>query len=524
MDISETPSIIMAAELDGERCIDFLPNEILAIIFEYTCSLGRHDADDWKSPLHIAAVSKRWRAIALNTPRCWTSITSIRTAEIYLPRTKQQPLEIKRGLRTEESFPHFLLLVAPYSDQWQSVDFDLEIELNPSWARGLTSCRATKLKSLKISYWSPLSPPKCDSDWFCGSTPCLEQVELHYIFIPFTSSIYSGLTRLRLSSIQFDIDICPFPARAFLLALAKCPELEELHLKNLSWDALEFTGSISPTQTLIHMPRLRVVVLDQVVQCMTRPILEYVQFSTPTQLKLSCDRAGSWGEQEVELHDFYPRIPNLDLIRRFQIRMRRWCNLNGWGPNGNELLKIEYPGMSGWEVVDEGVSARLFKNLLQYYPTPSVTELCLDLWEYPGAADTAQAMSFINSLPLLTDITLVNAPRAFLDTLLIYTNDPVSPPLRHLRLVGDRHTAWEKLVVLVHSRVQYTRDAPGDGTGSRLQSLALVGCTDLDIVALAALRGIIEVHIHGPLNSPPEREDLIGSIPPPSRDPIERPL
>lgn len=69
------------------------PMEILSLIFEYC---GK---EEWKSPLRIAAVSKRWRNIVLGTPSAWSYLNMARrwkrdVISTYLQRSAQCPLHI----------------------------------------------------------------------------------------------------------------------------------------------------------------------------------------------------------------------------------------------------------------------------------------------------------------------------------------------------------------------------------------------------------------------------------------------
>ncbi|KDQ13766.1 hypothetical protein BOTBODRAFT_33208 [Botryobasidium botryosum FD-172 SS1] len=494
MGIEHTPTKAVVRE--PKNPIRSLPNEVLAIIFEFACLAGWHDG--WEPPLCITAVSKLWREIALHTPRCWATITSIRTAEAYIPRAKQAPLEIEHGLRSTGSLSDFLSLVAPHSDRWRSADFHIHRIDDLLCMRELASSHATRLESLKVSYVPTLVA--VELDLFCGNRPRLKEVELYCLFLPFTSSIFRDLTRLRISVVGRSQTSSTFPTHGFMRVLAACPELEELHLDHISWDIFRHPGPVLPIATPIHMPRLHDVVLDDVHQITTGCIVQCVQFPSSTQLKLIClPCPGNDLAHLMELHHFFPRIPNLELINRLQIQCRLTWRLQGWDLDGEKLLDLTCLGVAGWKDVDLTLSMSLFNSLLQHYQMPNVTELCLDISDDPNSVDATQVVSVINSLPLLTNMILVDASEISVNNLLVSPDSGVlvCPTLRHLQLVGYQPTLWEELVMFVRSRIRYAADARSsdEAAGSGLQKLTLAGCTHVDFAAVTKLREIIEVYI-----------------------------
>lgn len=111
-----------------------LPPEVLVLIFKLGSRIPPDDPMLGSStprpfPLVVAAVSRQWREIAINTPDLWTNIT-IRHPRPYgwiplcLQRSCGQPIDINidcraSSLLTAHAVDHLLSVLMPHIDRWR---------------------------------------------------------------------------------------------------------------------------------------------------------------------------------------------------------------------------------------------------------------------------------------------------------------------------------------------------------------------------------------------------------------------
>jgi len=111
--VVEDASRLLFIVNDQLQPINRLPNEILAIIFQYATNSLRTSHSPRRvikrAPINVSHVSRLWREIALNSPRLWTTIHSRSNVpiHIFLSRSKATPLNII--IR----FPHISLGLPP---------------------------------------------------------------------------------------------------------------------------------------------------------------------------------------------------------------------------------------------------------------------------------------------------------------------------------------------------------------------------------------------------------------------------
>ncbi|KDQ07290.1 hypothetical protein BOTBODRAFT_38907 [Botryobasidium botryosum FD-172 SS1] len=76
-----------------------LPNEVLSLIFQFTERSSGNPLRPLRqrTPLNVAAVSRLWREVALNTPSLWTRIDVMAPGltRIFLDRSKEAPLHLE---------------------------------------------------------------------------------------------------------------------------------------------------------------------------------------------------------------------------------------------------------------------------------------------------------------------------------------------------------------------------------------------------------------------------------------------
>ncbi|KAH8106454.1 hypothetical protein DFH11DRAFT_1640177 [Phellopilus nigrolimitatus] len=139
--------------------ISRLSDDILSFIFELA-----HEVDP-NSSTHLSMVNRRFRNLAIGSPRLWSKIplweASLNKVELQLQRSKKAPLDVNVYLwRPDELYLdgiEVLSAVIPHSDRIQSLS--MYMETPPDWMEAFTMldalCSALqlpKLECLSITY------------------------------------------------------------------------------------------------------------------------------------------------------------------------------------------------------------------------------------------------------------------------------------------------------------------------------------------------------------------------------------
>lgn len=116
--------------------IESLPNEVLAMVFQAGCILPCRKAHrpnkrpDPPFELLISLVSRRWRNVAISTPKLWTKICVLPRQPLdlvmaYLTRSGVLPLDIRADLRFNRSsflfVSSFVEVFIPQIGRWRSM-------------------------------------------------------------------------------------------------------------------------------------------------------------------------------------------------------------------------------------------------------------------------------------------------------------------------------------------------------------------------------------------------------------------
>ncbi|KDQ14158.1 hypothetical protein BOTBODRAFT_352292 [Botryobasidium botryosum FD-172 SS1] len=205
-----------------------LPTEILSLIFEAVDS-------EWRTghhlqPFTLGSVSKRWRDVALKTPKIWAELAygRFRTrahVNFYLDRSRMAPLHVA-GMISDDELGQALL---PHAHRVKSLELHYVRHSMP-----LFQSPAPLLEKLDLSNVHRTEHRVCSKLIFAGSTPRLRYLKLEEICIPLASPIYTGLIHLDLVYIDFGS-----PVDGLLRALGACPQLEFLRLCGLQFSSDE---------------------------------------------------------------------------------------------------------------------------------------------------------------------------------------------------------------------------------------------------------------------------------------------
>ncbi|TFY76216.1 hypothetical protein EWM64_g7797 [Hericium alpestre] len=187
--------------LRGKQSISIMPRERNpdCPIFEY---LG------W---IVVTQVCSRWRRAAIDCPALWTRVTfdrGSRWADQMLLRSKQAPVKISicqnncdwdrkamihDAKRIAHHIPHTASLTISVTKAASVLDIFSQELLRP----------APILRTLSLAYVFGLREHRGDvhiapAELFANDTPCLREVSLHNVFIPWSSTLFKGLRSLQI--------------------------------------------------------------------------------------------------------------------------------------------------------------------------------------------------------------------------------------------------------------------------------------------------------------------------------------
>lgn len=184
--LSETRSFQLKAELDATTQVAWFPSELMQEIFLLALSEKR-------GPLYLAAVCREWREIACNEPRLWDIInlvmsmhgyiSQLHILQAWLKRSGRRPLYITMSLRNYKdqdrslAFLAIQLLMAE-SHRWEHIDFDiLPSALGRSFdPRG----HLPLLRSITIRYRTIDSDILEHDLFYFVQAPLLREATIHY--------------------------------------------------------------------------------------------------------------------------------------------------------------------------------------------------------------------------------------------------------------------------------------------------------------------------------------------------------
>lgn len=221
-----------------------VPTDILSIIFEYC------NREDWKSSLMLTAVSTRWRAIVLSTPRAWSYVDTkecknYRIVRTYLDRGGQCPLHFYYPSRRSD-IPvskiaqrlHCLSIENMYIYEIVNSDFPnlecLSLQTGTTTSR-LSRITSTRFPSLRHLICGSLGSDS-DSEWMPPDFPPLTTlsiaVAIDLAWLTVLQASRDTLTSLRLHlHEQFSI-----PAEhQVTLPRLQCLEIQNWTTVNSAW-------------------------------------------------------------------------------------------------------------------------------------------------------------------------------------------------------------------------------------------------------------------------------------------------
>ncbi|KDQ09120.1 hypothetical protein BOTBODRAFT_37364 [Botryobasidium botryosum FD-172 SS1] len=517
----------MSAEIRNRRNqllpIYRIPNEILAMMFQCTVDdeATRAMPLRQKAPFNVSYVSRRWRNVAIDTPRLWKKYdtTNAHIANIVIDRSKHVPLDIElvisptHYVEPGDGDPWELRYPTPYG--WTDPDvvvpiaFDLLQPLLPHVHRWgaivldgvdddqLQMCLpgepAPNLQQLHIIKNGPVMDSEAISriPLFNGSTPLLRDLHLSCLTIPLASSLYVGLTSLKLEYLSYEDAVMPF----LLTIGAGCPLLEHLILRQIYWGGRLRSASRGGNPP-ISLPRLKELKLWWLKRESLYVILSSI-VSPDAQLYIQVDAQRV--ENKLDIFPFTGFLSNIPPTCWMYFTL---LQDEPWG--GRHLALDAGDFVRGRFVrfvrtlIPMGSTDQLISYFAQNLPR-SLESLALEAIDATFFTITGFTQLLTVS-PTITSLTLSNCPWPFVEALIVGPDAHLCPLLEELRLQGFR-IVNETLLAVGRSRtVAGGRPGPHTAGGTtRLTRIVLSQCTGLDAPTLSALRSLpLEVHVLEP--------------------------
>ncbi|KDQ12869.1 hypothetical protein BOTBODRAFT_188882 [Botryobasidium botryosum FD-172 SS1] len=267
--ILRTPDAIAAHELARQirshlnriSLFHRLPTEVVSIIFHLAVHNDQlRQYEPAKLAIRISSVSQLWREIA--TQMCstlWTKLDALPAPllDLFLSRSGSAPLEIVFTTWTAPSTVsalHFFERIVPYIHRWRDCRIFYDVSKNRDVLSLLqeASAPAPQLEVLRLHFVAMHGPPLEWPDPFRGITPRLCTLDCDF-YIPLSSPIFRGLTKLHLSCIEYPE---PDPIHHLLGILGLCLLLESISFVDLIFLATPIAHASDLSITLRYLQKL----------------------------------------------------------------------------------------------------------------------------------------------------------------------------------------------------------------------------------------------------------------------------
>ncbi|KDQ17437.1 hypothetical protein BOTBODRAFT_144251 [Botryobasidium botryosum FD-172 SS1] len=462
-----------------------LPSELISLIFQFAVtdsSPSPFQADisaTKRVPLNVAGVSKRWRQVALDTPRIWAKIDMRSTSlvPLFLERSKGAPLDI------ETRSADIMALCEPHIGRWRALRALIATKEAPSWL--LAPAPKLEILNLAHDFSRSLTRSEAISELFMNRTPCLRELNLTGLFILPTPVLFSPLTKLSLTSLLYD---GPFTWSQFLQAIQFSLALEELRLNSVH------AGGIPEADDAIKvsLPCLKVLVLNRVPPRFLPFILGRIIMPATSRLEVEVDiTSGDWNSvlpRDIShLHNIQSARHLLFDAAPIATRGGDGCSLRGQGLGGETLfLFVVHGGHGGRRVVAQNLFSNMGQALPVLFESISITSYMEEKW---SAAKFANSLS---SFPSVEELSLNSCNPKFIRALTATPKRPPCPRLQRLKLTRCAIDE-SSLLSLVQAR---TSMKPRTGTRVPLQRLEITDCSQMNLSqeAISEMRECLEVH------------------------------
>ncbi|EIW73992.1 hypothetical protein CONPUDRAFT_147961 [Coniophora puteana RWD-64-598 SS2] len=300
------------------------PAEVLSEIFTFCVPLSDFVRIRSRQLLDLTHVCRRWREIALDFPRLWSSVDvgvlSKQLVLAMLERARESPIILEvfvaptdhsrdLGCADDLELTNDLELLKTVFSRLHQI-CELSVDFPPSYARTLAEYLSSStpiLQELTLVAEPPVLVPL--SQPLPDSMPRLDVLTLTSCAFPWDSPIYGRLTQLHLACLLDDLS--PTPEELWI-TLQSATSLEVLTV-DWCFGQLDAQPAAWDTPKLLDLPRIKYIRMDEA-------FLSYVNFFSrvriPPYAHLSISSLLAVEDTEFTPPDFPPISPDFLSIHR----------------------------------------------------------------------------------------------------------------------------------------------------------------------------------------------------------------
>ncbi|KAF9051375.1 hypothetical protein BJ165DRAFT_1448356 [Panaeolus papilionaceus] len=287
----------------GRRRNQLAPDTKLpsAILYKIFLHLRNCDKNQSKSIIYITWVCQRWRCVAINDPSLWSHLDfglPTRWIQMSKERSAGLPLSIVVPANIEEEAKEYLKTTLEESHRIRSLEIiKTAVQFRAAYLSPLCSASAPLLQSLmfKCTKGRNNSAATLPYGFLSEGTPNLQSLELSGWCLPWTSSLFNGLSSLSVNADGENIAYMLGDLNDFLDALDRMPGLRSLHL------GVAFAADDPPSSAVgrvIPLPFLQILTVVSRIND-AQSLLEHVSLPVSARLHLELDLPRESDEEEA---------------------------------------------------------------------------------------------------------------------------------------------------------------------------------------------------------------------------------
>ncbi|KAI0074257.1 hypothetical protein K474DRAFT_1665596 [Panus rudis PR-1116 ss-1] len=371
----------------SKTIIDVLPDELIGdiidlVVSEYLDSMAFGERMDEEEPfylwLHSTHVCRRWRQIALQTPKIWRriSITSKDCVLSMLVRSKNANLQVfakdwgNKQRRKYADLVCHVLCARPH--RVESVDLNISPKTYERIRRRLGDTSFTSLRQVRIYSDTDSGSPDivlANPPLRLRDSPRLEEIDLCSCVFPMRLLPLSNTTTCiklqqlheRYANLEFE---------ELLDVLQQMPNLKNLILCY----SLKPIDNVPSTLTSVALSKLRLISLQGVTMFTTTTLLHCLHFPTTCDVEIQLTETLVRGSEDVfarDIADHFVDTPATTLEIDFSFSPEERISFGARTASNRSLAVTAY------SEVDAGGGRSMLTSLLSYLPTSKVRTLIL---------------------------------------------------------------------------------------------------------------------------------------------------
>lgn len=472
-----------------------LPTELISLIFEFAhpppCVPMTPDVKRLiEVPMNVSGVSKRWRHVALTSPRIWTTLDAYNAGpftSLCIERSKNASPRVRLG-----TTPERMALLVPLIPRCQVLDAVAILPLNTcQWLSSSTPF----LECLAIQYYaSDLLGEDNVLYQFVNNAPRLRQLHLEpRFFLPATHPAFPKLAKL---SIDFTPSRDDGSFRRLIEALQTSQLLEELSLDGLcspsTWEEPQLR-----LLSGIALPDLKIMTIKSTECHAITFLLE--RLILPTSLHLSIKMRFNTSALAAILPSSLDNIPSVRDTRHLRVLASK--DKDGCTLLGRTNAKTESPAGSFSISMEESYIHKAVRAQEAFHDVPNTLPgplISLTIDSYANQKwSAAKFARGIVAYTTIEELAFIGCHPKFIQTLALTPTKPPCPALQKLTITNCDGISPADLLALVQART----NTKGSCSASKipLQRLEITDCPGLaiDPETLARLKKCVDIYWDG---------------------------